>query len=96
MYCFALYVPHGVLQANSSVPEFEGIVKGRQPMTMSFGWRRFSAGPLYSEDSPSATKHKVMRFLYPGQSAIASIYGPITFGKAPVLMFRHTEGKAAG
>lgn len=47
--------------------------------------RTFSARPIISSDEHGATKFKMERFLQPGQNAIATVYGPITYSPLPLL-----------
>ncbi|SPR01307.1 unnamed protein product (mitochondrion) [Plasmodiophora brassicae] len=47
-------------------------VKSKEPVVLSVGFRRFPARPVYSDDSPSADKHRIERFLHANRYAIAS------------------------
>ena len=49
--------------------------------------RAYTARPLLSADEQVSSKFKMERFLQPGQNAVASVCGPITYGPAPVLAF---------
>ena len=53
---------------------------------MCCGFRRFYSTPVYSEYAPKCDKQKYERFLHPERTSIATIYGPIMFPPAPVLM----------
>ncbi|KAJ3181795.1 hypothetical protein HDU87_000813 [Geranomyces variabilis] len=65
-------------------------VKSKQPMIIQSGFRRYVVQPLYSTNTRGGSNnvHKFERFLQPGRSSIATVYAPIQFGPAPVLMFR--------
>jgi len=70
--------------------EFDGVIKSKQEVTLQAGFRRFPAKPIYSEipkRSSTCKKYKFMRFLHPDTTACASVYAPILFPPARVLMF---------
>jgi len=57
------------------------------------GFKRFSSKPIFSEDTRN-DKAKYQRFFFHGENAsVASIYGQIMFGSAPVLMFLTKENE---
>ncbi|KNC45900.1 ribosome biogenesis protein tsr1 [Thecamonas trahens ATCC 50062] len=59
------------------------------PLMVMVGFRMLEAAPLFSSDNPKCAKAKFERFLQPGRTLTASIYGPIVFGPSmPVFMFR--------
>ena len=54
--------------------------------------RSFEASPLFSQHA-MGEKHKFERFFQPGATVVASVYAPICFPPAPVLVFcRTVEG----
>ena len=53
----------------------------------SIGSRLFRAGPIFSQ-AGQGSKHKFERFLQPGDFVVATIYAPIVFPPAPVLIFK--------
>lgn len=57
-------------------------------------YRSFDAQPIFSSDEQGASKFKMERFLQPGQNSIATIYGPITYPPAPVLVL-HKDPETA-
>lgn len=68
----------------------EAPLKSKQEIIAQCGSRRFIINPLYSDDANTPNDvHKFKRFLHPGQSAVASFNGPLTWGAVPVLYFRH-------
>ncbi|XP_030078042.1 pre-rRNA-processing protein TSR1 homolog [Microcaecilia unicolor] len=62
-------------------------VKAKEEMIVHCGFRRFQAKPLYSQHT-SADKHKAECFLRPDTAVVATVYSPIMFPPASVLMFR--------
>ncbi|XP_053562184.1 pre-rRNA-processing protein TSR1 homolog [Bombina bombina] len=62
-------------------------VKAKEELIFHCGFRRFRASPLYSQHT-SADKHKSERFLSADTSVIVTVYAPITFPPASVLMFK--------
>ncbi|XP_012945845.1 pre-rRNA-processing protein TSR1 homolog [Aplysia californica] len=68
-------------------PGFSAPVKSKEPMVFQVGFRRFSASPIFSEHSYQ-NKFKMERFLPKNGFIVASMYAPIMFAPAPVLVFR--------
>ena len=69
-------------------------IKSKDELVIQCGPRRFVTRPLFSQ--PGATPndvHKYCRYLHPGQSAVASFIGPVTWGSVPVLFFQRTTGQ---
>jgi len=56
--------------------------------THSVRRRSYTAKPIYSADEHGATKFKMERFLHPGQSAMATVYAPISYSPLPLLAFQ--------
>ncbi|KAI0884682.1 DUF663-domain-containing protein [Annulohypoxylon maeteangense] len=74
--------------------DFEKSIKGKEELIVQCGPRRFVINPLFS--LPGNTEndvHKYCRYLHPGQSAIATFMGPITWGSVPTLFFKRTTGE---
>jgi pre-rRNA-processing protein TSR1 len=65
----------------------EEVVRSKDPLLLSMGFRRFVARPVFSEDNPGLDKHKMERFLHPNRTIVASFYGPAMYGSCPVLAF---------
>lgn len=63
---------------------------------MHFGFRRYEVRPQYSQNTLGGkgtnNVHKFERFLNPGRTCVATIYGPIQFGKVPVTLYKETGG----
>ncbi|XP_019366530.1 PREDICTED: pre-rRNA-processing protein TSR1 homolog [Gavialis gangeticus] len=62
-------------------------VKAKEELIFHCGFRRFRASPLYSQHT-SADKHKAERFLRPDTALVVTVYAPITFPPALVLLFK--------
>lgn len=62
---------------------------------MCVGPRRYSVNPIYSRNSRAGkgtnNVHKFERYLRHGETMIASVYGPVTFGKVPCVLLRENE-----
>ena len=56
---------------------------------MQCGPRRFLVRPLFSQPGQTPNDvHKFLRYLHPGQTAIASFIAPVTWGAIPSVFFR--------
>lgn len=62
-------------------------IKSKEELTFYVGFRKFKARPLFTTHSISS-KFKYERFLRDDVAMVATIYAPITFPPAPVLVFR--------
>lgn len=62
-------------------------VKSKDELIFYVGFRKFKARPLLTTHS-SSSKFKYERFLRDDNAMVATIYAPITFPPAPVLVFR--------
>jgi pre-rRNA-processing protein TSR1 len=66
-------------------------IKAKEELIMQCGPRRFVINPLFSQGGNTPNDvHKYNRFLHPGQSAVASFLGPVTWGSVPTLFFKRT------
>ncbi|XP_062887263.1 pre-rRNA-processing protein TSR1 homolog [Mobula hypostoma] len=77
-------VVHFLLRRHASNSE---PVKSKEMMVFHCGCRRFRAPPLFSQHT-AANKFKCERFLRPNTTVVGTVYCPITFPPATVLMFR--------
>ena len=66
---------------------FSAPLKSKTPLWFHVGFRRERAAPIFSTDS-LGDKHKFERFLHARKPSVASVYGPVTYGPAPVLGFK--------
>lgn len=62
-------------------------IKSKEELVFHCGFRRFRASPIFSQHT-SADKHKMERFLGPDAPTVVSVYAPITFNPAGVLLFK--------
>lgn len=62
-------------------------IKNKEELVFHCGFRRFRASPTFSQHT-SADKHKMERFLRPDAPTVVSVYAPITFPPAGVLLFK--------
>ncbi|KAI1388284.1 DUF663-domain-containing protein [Hypoxylon trugodes] len=77
--------------------DYEKSIKAKEELIVQCGPRRFVINPLFS--LPGSTEndvHKHCRYLHPGQSAIATFMGPITWGSVPTLFFKRTSSEETG
>ena len=66
-------------------------IKAKEELIVQCGSRRMVVKPLFSQAGSTPNDiHKYCRYLHPGQSAIASFMGPLTWGSVPVLFFKRT------
>eukprot|EP01133_Synstelium_polycarpum_P017691 gene17691-21097_t len=62
-------------------------IRSKEPVVMHAGFRRFEARPLYSVSAPNCDKQKYEKYLHAGRNSVASIYAPIMFPPAPLIVF---------
>ncbi|KAI8356181.1 hypothetical protein BD560DRAFT_335645 [Blakeslea trispora] len=72
---------------------YEEAVKSKDPMILHMGFRRYRTKPLYSQNTNKGTNHvhKFERFMKMGRSYVATVYGPVVFGKMPVMFYKETD-----
>ena len=69
--------------------EYPNPLKSKEELIMLCGPRRFVINPLFSQLGVTPNDvHKFQRFLHPGQTAVASFIGPLTWGSVPALFFQ--------
>ncbi|KAF5649755.1 ribosome biogenesis tsr1 like [Fusarium tjaetaba] len=74
--------------------DFTKSVKAKEELIVQCGPRRMVIKPLFSQPGQTPNNvHKYCRFLHPGQSAIATFMGPLTWGAVPVLFFKRTTAE---
>jgi len=67
----------------------------KDPLILCVGPRRLRINPIYSQHSRGGGKgannvHKFERFLRHGVTSVATIYGPVVFGKQPCVLLKET------
>ncbi|KAM6164836.1 pre-rRNA-processing protein TSR1 homolog [Rhynchocyon petersi] len=65
-------------------------VKAKEELILHCGFRRFRASPLFSQHT-AADKHKLQRFLTADVALVVTVYAPITFPPASVLLFKQNS-----
>jgi pre-rRNA-processing protein TSR1 len=74
--------------------DFIKSIKAKEELIVQCGPRRMVIKPLFSQPGQTPNDvHKYCRFLHPGQSAIATFMGPLTWGAVPVLFFKRTTAE---
>ncbi|KAM0306709.1 hypothetical protein HYE67_002722 [Fusarium culmorum] len=74
--------------------DFTQSIKAKEELIVQCGPRRMVIKPLYSQPGQTPNDvHKYCRFIHPGQSAIATFMGPLTWGAVPVLFFKRTTAE---
>lgn len=69
--------------------DYEKSIKAKEELIMQCGPRRFVINPLFSNGSNTENNvHKYSRFLHPGDAAVATFMGPVTWGSVPALFFK--------
>ncbi|GAW23667.1 hypothetical protein ANO14919_132420 [Xylariales sp. No.14919] len=69
--------------------DYEKSLKAKEELIIQCGPRRFVINPLFSSGGSTENDvHKSYRFLHPGDAAIATFMGPITWGSVPALFFK--------
>lgn len=64
-------------------------IKSKETLILQCGPRRLIINPLFSQAGNTPNNvHKFDRFLHPGQTAIATFMGPVTWGSIPCLFFK--------
>ncbi|KAI0373939.1 ribosome biogenesis protein tsr1 [Pilatotrama ljubarskyi] len=80
--------------------EYDGSVRSKDPLILCVGPRRLRVNPIYSQHLRGGGKgannvHKFERYLRHGVTAVATIYGPVVYGKQPCTLLRETEDPQA-
>ncbi|XP_018603702.2 pre-rRNA-processing protein TSR1 homolog [Scleropages formosus] len=65
-------------------------IKSKEELVFHCGFRRFRASPIFSQHT-SGDKHKMERFLRVDAPTVVSVYAPITFPSAGVLLFKQRD-----
>ncbi|KAL2919279.1 ribosome biogenesis protein tsr1 [Polyrhizophydium stewartii] len=71
--------------------EYTDPIKSKDAVVLMCGFRRYVVRPVYSTYTRGGPNnvHKFERFLQHGPPSVATMYAPIQFGPAPVLVFKH-------
>lgn len=76
-------VMHFVIRRHAS---FDAPVKAKESLIFHVGYRRFSAGAIFSQHT-TGDKFKAERYLPHEGAIVATVYAPIFFPPSPVLVF---------
>ena len=76
--------------------EYDGSVRSKDPLVLCVGPRRIRVNPIYSQHTRGGGKgannvHKFERYLRHGVTDVATIYGPVVYGKQPCALLRETS-----
>ncbi|KAE8883214.1 Pre-rRNA-processing protein [Phytophthora fragariae] len=63
-------------------------VKSKEELSFHCGFRRFSGKPVFSDQSLKSDQHLFQRFLPQSGWSVATVYGPVTFQPASLLLFK--------
>jgi len=68
-------------------------IKSKDVLTFRCGWRTWSSRPIFSQHNLNSDKHKFERYMPTNGGAFfaGSVFGPVTYGNCPVLMFREAK-----
>ncbi|KAF9516078.1 hypothetical protein BS47DRAFT_1293053 [Hydnum rufescens UP504] len=80
--------------------EYSESVRSKDPLILCVGPRRYHTNPVYSDHQRGGAKaannvHKFERYLRHGVTSVATVFGPIIFGKQPCLLLRSTDDPQA-
>ncbi|GLB37845.1 putative ribosome biogenesis [Lyophyllum shimeji] len=80
--------------------EYDGSVRSKDTLILCVGPRRLQVNPIYSQHTRGGGKgannvHKFERFLRHGVTSVATMYGPVVFGKQPCVLLRETSDAQA-
>ncbi|MCJ1230496.1 hypothetical protein MMC12_007170 [Toensbergia leucococca] len=80
---------HTTLNITITLPStYPAPLKSKQPLLLQCGPRRHAITPLFSQTGTNPNNiHKYIRYLHPGQTAMATFTGPLTWGTTPALFF---------
>ncbi|KAL0940966.1 pre-rRNA processing protein [Colletotrichum truncatum] len=71
--------------------DYHRSIKAKEELIVQCGPRRFTVKPVFSQPGNTPNDvHKFCRYLHPGQSAVATFMGPVTWGAVPVLFFKRS------
>ncbi|OHW99873.1 aarp2cn domain-containing protein [Colletotrichum incanum] len=71
--------------------DYHRSIKAKEEIIVQCGPRRFTINPVFSQPGNTPNNvHKFCRYLHPGQSAVATFMGPVTWGAVPVLFFKRS------
>ncbi|XP_065669773.1 pre-rRNA-processing protein TSR1 homolog isoform X2 [Hydra vulgaris] len=69
---------------------FDAPIKAKEQLIFHVGYRRFSASPIFSQHT-NGNKFKMERFLPQNGVVVSTVYAPIMYPPAPVLVFNESS-----
>ncbi|RQM09282.1 hypothetical protein DD237_003531 [Peronospora effusa] len=86
-YKYALSTAGSILVQRAS--SFGGeTLKSKEEVSFHCGFRRFAGKPVFSNQSLKSDQHLFQRFLPQSGWSVATVYGPVTFQPASLLLFK--------
>ncbi|RQM18445.1 hypothetical protein DD237_008422 [Peronospora effusa] len=86
-YKYALSTAGSILVQRAS--SFGGeTIKSKEELSFHCGFRRFAGKPVFSDQSLKSDQHLFQRFLPQSGWSVATVYGPVTFQPASLLLFK--------
>ncbi|KAI0406304.1 hypothetical protein F4802DRAFT_109981 [Xylaria palmicola] len=74
--------------------DYEKSIKAKEELIMQCGPRRFVINPIFSASGKTENDvHKSYRYLHPGDAAVATFMGPVTWGSVPALFFKRVTAE---
>ncbi|KAI4215695.1 MAG: hypothetical protein LQ351_001682 [Letrouitia transgressa] len=71
-------------------------LKSKEDLVLQCGPRRFHINPLFSQTGNTPNNvHKFLRYLHPGQTAMATFVAPLTWGSVPAIFFKLSTAERA-
>lgn len=70
------------------------ILKSRDPVVISVGWRRFQAAPLFSIEDRAQTRHRFLKYTPEHMHCDATFVGPSVAPNSPIIGFHSLRGDA--
>ncbi|KAL9037809.1 MAG: hypothetical protein Q9214_005539, partial [Letrouitia sp. 1 TL-2023] len=69
-------------------------LKSKEDLILQCGPRRFHINPLFSQTGNTPNNvHKFLRYLHPGQTAMATLIAPLTWGSIPAIFFKPSSSE---
>lgn len=72
------------------VTSFTMPIKSKERLIFHVGYRRFASKPIFSAHT-TGDKHKYEKYLRSDVACVATLYGPITYPPAPVIVYKEFE-----
>ena len=70
------------------------VLKARDPVVFSCGWRRFQSAPLYSLEDADSTRHRNLKYTPEHMHCGATFYAPAVAPNSPIIGFHTLDSDA--